>query len=194
MPALTQPLTQWSDVFTVPLAHPCLWQGDHSHSQTCSCLWGHDSTHFVHPFVDEGRSCVLWLVLFFGGRTEPGVWVQLGERPHSSWHWREWQQLMWDRMWPWQLVWPHPPAAAMWQCIPICCAFILLLSRHWSWTSMPSKYLPFSRTSPDQGCASSSWGGIRDQGLFYSCRDRSVWPRTCLPGKENYIAAPCICS
>lgn len=92
--------------------------------------------------------------------------LQLGERPHSSWHWREWQQLTWDRMWPWVPVWPHPPTVVMWQCALIYSAFILLLSCHWSWTSMPSKYLHFSRTSPDQGCAATSWDGTREQGLF----------------------------
>lgn len=38
------------------------------------CPVGHISHWpFVHPFVDEGRSCCHWPALFFGGRMEPGV-------------------------------------------------------------------------------------------------------------------------
>lgn len=88
-------------------------------------------------------------------------------------------------MWPWLPVWSHSPAAVMWQYIPVYCAFILLLSCHWSWTSYAFKIPQLSRTSPDQGCASSSWDGIRDQGLFRTlfqpgqeCLGQNVPPRT----------------
>lgn len=123
--------------------------------------------------------------------------LQLGERPHSSWHWREWQQLTWDRMWPWLPVWPHPPAVVMWQCTLVYCAFILLLSCYWSWTSMPSKYLHFSlelalirAVHPVPGMGP----GSKDFSESYPTQNRNHWPRTCLAGKENYIAAPCIYS
>lgn len=196
-PALTQPLTKWSDVLSLSLshlAHPLcvtrrllLFPGMQLPLGPWPCT-------LCAPFCGWGEELLplAGSALWRQNRAR-SLSLQLGERPHSSWHWTEWQQLMWDRMCPWPL-WPHPRAAVMWQCTPIHCAFILLLSCHWSWTSMPSKYTHFSRTSPDPGCASRIWPGTRDFIESYPSWNRSHCPSTCLLGKENYIAAPCIYS
>lgn len=147
----------------------CLQQGDHYYSYECSCLWGHGPVPFVHPFADEGRSCCPWLVQQSQDRAS-SLSLQLGERPHSSWHWREWQQLMRDRMWPWLPVWrPHSPAVVMWQCATIYCHVIE--------TGLPC----LQNTSVQKliliRAASSSWDRTRVQRLF---RILSQWEQESL--------------